>query len=67
MHLGPANNIQLRDNKGFTQFGIPPNKMIEKIVDSTCYKLSHIKLHKDRGTRLYCNTPTTDNAVKFIM
>jgi hypothetical protein len=32
-----------------------------------CYRLSHIKFHKARGRRLYCNTPTTDNAVKFNM
>jgi ABC-type branched-subunit amino acid transport system permease subunit len=31
------------------------------------YRLSHIKFHKARGRRLYCNTPTTDNALKFIM
>ena len=31
------------------------------------YRLSHIKFHKARGRRLYCNTPTTDNAVKFNM
>ena len=31
------------------------------------YRLSHIKFHKVRGRRLYCNTPMTDNAVKFNM
>ncbi len=31
------------------------------------YRLSHIKFHKARGRGLYCNTPTTDNAVKFNM
>jgi hypothetical protein len=31
------------------------------------YRLSHIKFHKARGRRLYCNTPTTDNAVKLNM
>ena len=34
---------------------------------STSYRLSHIKFHKARGRRLYCHTPTTDNAVKFNM
>jgi hypothetical protein len=31
------------------------------------YRLSHIKFHKAGGRRLYCNTPTTDNAVKLNM
>ena len=31
------------------------------------YRLSHIIFHKARERRLYCNTPTTDNAVKFNM
>ncbi len=26
-----------------------------------------MKFHKARDRRLYCNTPTTDNAVKFNM
>jgi len=36
-------------------------------VSTRSYRLSHIKFHKDKGRRLYCNTPTTDNAVKFNM
>jgi len=46
------------------------DKIIEKVLQVAkhrSYRLSHIKLHKAKGRRLYCNTPTTDNAVKFNM
>jgi hypothetical protein len=36
-------------------------------IKMVIYRLSHIKFHKARERRLYCNTPTTDNAVKFNM
>ncbi len=43
------------------------SKPIGGIRKEDVNRLSHIKFHKARGRRLYCNTPTTDNAVKFNM
>ena len=54
--------------KSFKAFSIWPFTIYgSRITVNGRYRLSHIKFHKARGRRLYCNTPTTDNAVKFNM